>query len=265
MDHRRTTQDVVRCNLCETPSPTLHCDICQVHLCKICVGSHLLDMSKEHKVVPFSKRGSTPLCPKHSKNICELYCEQCNSIICAICVSSGEHELHQKIDVLKKIDNMKANLQKDIKELKKSILPKYETIVSNLPAQKAAFEANFQKLKLDVAKKGEKWHKEIDNIVNKLQSDIDEMAAGQKTSLKKQEDEYARLIYEIKGSIVGLTYKISSNDFHCLSAYKSTNAKFRKLPPKLTVSLPSFTTNQINKEQINQQFGFLSALSRKED
>lgn len=159
---------------------------------------------------------------------------------------------------------MKADLQKDIEELKRSILPKYETIISNLPAQKATFEANFQKFNLDVAKKGEEWHKEIDNIVNKLQSDINEMASGQKTSLKRQENEYVRLIYEIKGSIVGLTYKISSNDFHCLSVYKSKNAKFRKLPPKLTVSLPSFTTSQINKEQINQQFVFLSALSRKE-
>lgn len=265
MDPRRAIQDVVRCNLCETPSPTLHCDICQVHLCKTCVGSHLLDISKEHKVVPFNKRGCNPLCPKHPKKICELFCEQCDSIICAICVSSGEHELHKKIDVLKKIDNIKADLQKDIEELEKSILPKYETIVSTLPARKVAFEADFQKLKLDVAKKGEEWHKEIDDIVNKLQSDIDEMASGQKTSLKKQEDEYDRLIYEIKRSIVGLKYKISSTDFHCLSTCKSKNAKFRKLPPKLTVSLPSFTTYQINKEQINQQFGFLSALSMKED
>lgn len=265
MDPRRTIQDVVRCNLCETPAHTLYCDICQVNLCKTCVGSHLLDMSTEHKIVPFSKRGSTPLCPKHSKKICELFCEQCDSIICATCVSSGKHEQHKKIDVWKKIDNMKANLQKDIQELDKLILPTYEAIVSNIPAQKAAFEINFQKLKLDVAKKGEEWHKEIDNIVNKLQFDINEMASGQKTFLKKQEDEYARIINEIKGSIISLTYKNSSNDFHCLSAYKSKNAKFKMLPPKPTVSLPSFTTNQINKEQLKQQFGFLSALSIKED
>lgn len=265
MDPRRTIQDVVRCNLCETPAHNLYCDICQVNLCKTCVGSHLLDMSTEHKIVPFSKRGSTPLCPKHSKKICELFCEQCDSIICATCVSSGKHEQHKKIDVWKKIDNMKANLQKDKEELDKLILPTYEAIVSNIPAQKGAFETNFQKLKLDVAKKGEEWHKEIDNIVNKLQSDIDEMASGQKTFLKKQEDEYARIINEIKGSIIDLTYKVSSNDFHCLSSYKSKNAKFKMLPPKPNVFLSSFTTNQINKEQLKQQFGFLSALSFKED
>lgn len=39
---------------------------------------------------------------------------------------------------------MKADLQKDIEELKRSILPKYETIISNLQAEKATFEANFQ-------------------------------------------------------------------------------------------------------------------------
>lgn len=97
MDLCRTKQDVVRCYLCETPSHSLHCDICQVYFCKTCVGGHLLDMSKEHKGVQLSKRGSTPLCPKHSKKNCELFCEQCNSIICTICVSSGEHEMHKKL------------------------------------------------------------------------------------------------------------------------------------------------------------------------
>lgn len=102
MDPRRSKQDVLRCNLCETSAPTMYCDICDIHLCKTCVGGHLLDESKVHKVVPFKKRGSTPICSKHSTKVCELYCEKCENKICALCVSSGEHEQHKKVDICKK-------------------------------------------------------------------------------------------------------------------------------------------------------------------
>lgn len=48
-------------------------------------------------------------------------------------------------------------------------------------------------------------------------------------------------------------------------AYKSRHTELWKLPPKITVSLPRFTPNQINIENIYEQFGFLSALSIKDD
>lgn len=49
-------QDVVRCQLCETPVPALHCDMCHVDLCKDCLSEHYSDRSIEHSVVPFALR-----------------------------------------------------------------------------------------------------------------------------------------------------------------------------------------------------------------
>ena len=128
MNPKHSAQDVIRCGLCETPVPPVHCDICHINLCKACVGEHISDESRNHKVVPFSKRGSTinyPKCQKHSPKICELHCKHCNIPICASCVSSGDHEQHQKNDILKTLTNKKENIEKDLQEMKKFIYPKY--------------------------------------------------------------------------------------------------------------------------------------------
>ena len=66
MNSRFCAQDVIRCDNCQTPGPTLHCEFCHINLCKDldCVGEHL-----EHRLVSFEKRRFTieyPYCNTHS-------------------------------------------------------------------------------------------------------------------------------------------------------------------------------------------------------
>ncbi|XP_065939003.1 tripartite motif-containing protein 43A-like [Magallana gigas] len=260
---KRWAQDVLRCRLCKTPGPPMYCDICHIHLCKACVGEHLSDQSKEHKVLPFEKRGSTPKCSKHSTKLCELYCEQCDIPICATCVSSKEHCGHKLIEITKNIDSRKEMIQKDLQELEKSIYPKYQEIASVIPVQKSALNENSQKLTTEIDKHGEDLHREINTIIRKMKSNMEEMDTKHLAVLDKQEDEIKHNISEITQTISELKTLLDSNDVSRVSAYKSRNDEFRRLPPKLTVSLPSFIPQKINKEQLYQQFGSLSASSIK--
>lgn len=107
MDSACSLQDLVRCHLCETPIPPLHCVICTTHLCEDCKVKHLSDKSNEHKVVPFKYRGYFPKCQKHSTKICDQYCEHCNIHICELCVSSKEHQTHDVINILSREENKK--------------------------------------------------------------------------------------------------------------------------------------------------------------
>lgn len=59
--HLRLTMDTeLGCYLCKTPGASMHCDICNNPLCKTCVGEHLSDETKEHKLCQLES-GDLPL------------------------------------------------------------------------------------------------------------------------------------------------------------------------------------------------------------
>lgn len=107
MDPECSFQDVVRCHLCETPTPPLHCDVCDKYLCDTCKAEHLFDESKHHRVVPFKMQRSTTKCKNHSKEICELFCEQSGITICALCFSSKEYQTLKVVDILTSVESKK--------------------------------------------------------------------------------------------------------------------------------------------------------------
>lgn len=123
MDPEYSLQDVVRCHLCESPGPSLHCAICNQPLCKECEKKHITDGSTKHRVVPFRLRGCITKCQIHSSQMCDQYCKQCKIPVCAYCVENTCRG-HTSIDVVQKLERKKDILRKDLEELEEIIRPK---------------------------------------------------------------------------------------------------------------------------------------------
>ncbi|XP_062614490.1 uncharacterized protein LOC134276238 [Saccostrea cucullata] len=158
---------------------------------------------------------------------------------------------------------VKEILRKDLRELEKRIQPSYDKIASDFNSEKLELEKHCEKLTAAVTKRGEDWHREIDNIVNIQKSEINEMKTKHLAVLNQLEIEIKQITFEVEQSILDLKklQVLDPHDVSIASTYKSRNAEFRSLPLKVKVSIPSFSPHQINREQLLQMFSSLSALS----
>lgn len=121
---------------------------------------------------------------------------------------------------------MKKDLfQRDIEELKQTIYPKHQEIAFDIQVQKTDLNKNSQKLTTAIYRQGKYWHKEVDNIVQNLKSQLDDMDSKILAAINRQEDEITRRIYEIKQSLTDLNKLLDSNDVSLVSAYKQRDAK----------------------------------------
>ncbi|XP_052678916.1 E3 ubiquitin-protein ligase TRIM71-like [Crassostrea angulata] len=244
MDPKNNLQDVLRCHLFETPGPPMYCVICNKYLCKTCEKDHLSDLSKEHKVLSFKKRGYTPKCQKHSSKICELYCQQCDIPICGTCISSEEHSGHISIEITKTMDNKKEIIRKILQELEKSIYLKYKDILSIIHVQKSALNENSQKLTTEIDKHGEVWHREINTIIRNMKSNVEEMDSKHLAKINKEQ------LYQQFGSLSALSIKTEEHGF----IMESPSAE--SCPPdRPLIDVPRIVT------QIDTDYGVLNSVS----
>ncbi|XP_048748661.2 uncharacterized protein LOC125660885 [Ostrea edulis] len=263
MDPFRRAQIILLCDLCKTAHLESHCERCDINLCQTCVGKHLSDSSIRHKVVPYKYRKSLNYskCPDHADELCKHYCEKCEISVCSTCVSSSKHEGHDISDILENLSAKTESLQKDLDELETRIYPRYEEMVSDVQTEKAELETNYRELTTIADQQGEVLHREITAIVNQRKSDIQEIKNKHLSILNKNTAEITQKMAELTQIISDLKSILKSNDVSLTSTYKSRNSEFRTLPPKVRVTVPSFSAQKRNNDQLNEMFGSLSPLS----
>ncbi|XP_062619764.1 tripartite motif-containing protein 55-like isoform X2 [Saccostrea cucullata] len=269
MDPRTSAQDVMRCDLCETAVVQMHCDTCLVNLCKSCVGEHISkDESKDHKVVKFQFRKSTPLypgCNHHVKERCEMYCNQCDIPVCVYCITSDQHQGHKILPVMQVCEEMKDKTIKERNELNETIYPTYQDIASDVQNRMSQLEKEYGDLSTAITKHGEDWHREIDKLVEKLKAEVDEMKNTQLQTLQKHLDEINKTMSDIKDEIDSVEMVIDTNDLSKLFSVESSIHAYRRLPHKIMPSLPKFIPGKFEVDEVSKLFASLSSSSLTSD
>ncbi|XP_048736046.2 uncharacterized protein LOC125651467 [Ostrea edulis] len=266
MDPRHSAQDVVRCDLCEAAIVQMYCDFCHVNLCFVCIGKHIADDYDKHIVVPYTKRKSTliyPKCSTHQNKVCEFHCKECDMSVCSLCttISTDKHKGHT-FSILSEIYNkIKADFTKHSEEIENIISPTYEEMATDVETQITKLDGEYVKFTTVITKHGEEWHKEIDTVINKMKNKIEEMKIKHLGILKKHLDEIKQIQSLIEQSLITLKKMEESNEVSVTMEYRSKNEDFRNFSPKVRVSLPTFSPNTIDSEQIYKSLGSLIPLS----
>ncbi|XP_062576440.1 uncharacterized protein LOC134238331 [Saccostrea cucullata] len=269
MDPRTSAQDVMRCDLCETAVVQMHCDTCLVNMCKACVGEHIsTDESKDHKIVKFQSRKSTPLypgCATHDKERCEMYCKQCDIPVCNTCIASDQHLGHKFFTILQILNEKKNKIIKEHTELKETIYPTYQDIASDVQNRMSQLEKEYGDLSTAITKHGEDWHREIDKLVKKLKAEVDEMKKTQLQTLQKHLDEITKTMSDIRDEIKAVNATIDTNDLSKLFGNKFNIERYQMLPQKIVPSLPKFLPGKIHEKELHDRFGALELSSLTSD
>ncbi|XP_061165957.1 tripartite motif-containing protein 2-like [Saccostrea echinata] len=269
MDPYTSAQDVMRCDLCETAVVQMHCDTCHVNLCKACVGENIsTGKSKDHKVVKFQDRQSTPLypmCKYHNKERCEMFCKQCDIPVCVSCVALNQHLGHELSKILQLLDEKKDMIIKERNELNDTIYPTYQDFASDVQNRMSQLEKEYGDLSTDITKHGEDWHREIDKLVKKLKAEVDEMKNKQLQTLQKHLGEINKTMSDIKEEINSMETVTDTNDLSKLFSVISNVHTYRNLPHKILPSLPKFNPGKIQGEELSKLFGSLSSSSLTSD
>ena len=247
MDPQHSAQDVFRCQLCETPRPQLFCALCNTDLCKAHAGDHLLDATKEHKVLPIEMRWCPNLtylkCPEHIH-------KQCKN--CEICLHFKDHKSLYIVEHVKYIRDI---LSVELKELEMFIYPAYQKILGSILIQKNNLRIHSQELSKALEKHRHLWYKEVDTVIEKMKSEITDCDLESLKTLDKQQETIANTIAEILQTICSIKISLESNDLHHISKFKSRIEKFRHLPTELKLSMLSFFPKTINREKLHKKFG----------
>ncbi|XP_078321444.1 E3 ubiquitin-protein ligase TRIM45-like [Crassostrea virginica] len=197
MDPQCSGQDIMRCFLCKNDVAPLHCRVCFLHFCGDCVEKHTSDKSKVHNVVSFRQLLSIPMCSVHPTKQCNLLCEQCNSPICGLCISSEEHKHHDIVDIWEHCKNNQEVIRRDLQELDEIIYPKYREAASTIPARRADAEEHTPKVKAALKNQGESLHTEIDLIIQGKLMEIDDINSQILTAIDREEETLNETIKEI--------------------------------------------------------------------
>lgn len=142
------------------------------------------------------------------------------------------------------------------------ISPAYENIRKQLESHITGLDGEYKKLTAILSKQGEDWHKEIDGVINQMNTELNEIKANHRDILMKHLKEIEQIEALLKENMSTLkALKRVSNVVSTIMEYTSRNSEFRKPPSKVDVSFPTFCPKPMDREKVYTLIGSIKPLT----
>ena len=189
--------------------------------------------------------------------VAPMYCSVCYMHLCRECVKkhlSDKSRVHTVVSLEQflstEFESNRNVLRRDLQELEKYIFPKYQESASMIKNQKTDQHKHSQKLTEELKEQGEALHREINIIIQRKHSEIDEMDRQHTAAIEKQKDVINKALHEIKHVIQVLKSLLDTGDVGFVSKYSSRIAELRKMPTIHKITISNFLPQKINIEEL---------------
>jgi hypothetical protein len=204
-----------------------------------------------------------PECDIHSKQKCEVYCEQCDVPVCTKCII-GPHKGHDAVELLDVFKSKKQEIKKETQEIESIIIPRYNQKREDANNKMSIAIAKFEKLEKERGEHRTFWHQEVDTIFDKFDSTIKSIEENQLVSLKSHDSKLSKFIQEMTQTVQENKKLLRSRTISDVNNYKSKIKEYRKIPTDIDVEIPELKINTARERELRIELGeYQATLTQK--
>ena len=205
-----TSSTSIVCEECITnPPPAVsYCIDCEEFICNDCnmahkrqrtfIGHKLIDIN-ELTISSLLTKSKPSLCPRHTKEPLDLYCKECCTINCRLCVLTN-HSGHTCTDIKQIADTNKQELQQNLLPLTKAISKIQSSLKKNATAQLQLKEST-QHAKVTIEKKFEIIFDALKKRKEKLLQDVQHVSDIKQDILLRKRNELEKESEKMSSSV----------------------------------------------------------------
>ena len=159
-------------------------------MCHDCHQLHV-QFSKKHVTIPSEKvkqEQKLPVCPTHKHMFLDLYCEDCEQLMCSTCVPL-EHMNHKCVNIASKMESFKSDLDKVLSQTDMCLTAVHKAILTtqqqsnkmknDVEALKKETSSSYKVIIQEIQKQEQK---KIDDAYQQAQKMINETMDKQQTT-----------------------------------------------------------------------------------
>ena len=261
----------VLCDICVTAAVKFHCNTCGDGLCPTCKEYHLRSKgSRHHQIVPYAQKLNPKYliglsCHNHPNNAPEFWCETCGVPICVSCITD-KHNGHTFSNITTKLSQKRDKMVEEMKNLRDNTVAEWEGVLKQAQGITAGYLADIEKVDKDLVARAKLMHKQVDTILSKNQSTLQQMKLAGLAKLQDQEKYLAARLQKLKGDVRRYEDKLQEADANVLLQFEeSTTQSVDKPKPLETEWIPVFTPGQDDTKSLQHMFGTIAANNAGEE